>query len=370
MLKKSHLGSLASLSVSALVLSACGSFANSVTVPVASSAKPLLSDSALTNGAVVSPNQMWVTAKSLTYWELFLWSNTTKSAKMISPVGISGEGGLAIAYDPGKYGVIGFYPYQSMLHSPLIVTKDGGYHWNSSSFGGSLAPVKDAIGLSDSTIFLVATTSNGRILEEAPSSAAGAFRTLPFPVAGQIDGIAGISNGVVAQYSSGGTYHLAIYSSQSGQWSMSTITSPNPISMSSAPVKTSGVSSTEEVSICSSRGSSLTLGLVSPTGVITSSVVGSPNSQAVPVACTVDSNNLPQALLRGSGGKMAAVTSSGATTKLGSSLIGAGAFVQLQSHSLVLAPFNNGVHMIDLQSGIDFGGPVDTILSKIASSFG
>ncbi len=207
------------LLVCTLVLAGCGTAGSVSSNPLETSATATVTQAAESNLVAYSDSSVWFTAKSGPYWQVLSVDPQDKLISDITPSGFSTRGGLAMATNGTGLGVIGLYPYKSLLASTLFVTTTAGKSWSSLELGGGLAPVRNAIAVSSSHIYALTQSVGGSSLSlfVGGVKSIGVLLRLPASLPAP-SGILGVTGGVLA-YGSGGRGEVAaLYSESTKKW--------------------------------------------------------------------------------------------------------------------------------------------------------
>jgi hypothetical protein len=97
-----------------------------------------------------------------TFWQLFVRTPTGAGWVLVTPPGVSDNGGLVITAGPDDGLLAGFLANLDLVFSPLSLTTDGGQKWMAVYFPDGLARLPDALGgtIGDTTAGL---GSSGRV---------------------------------------------------------------------------------------------------------------------------------------------------------------------------------------------------------------
>ncbi len=349
-----HRNGMLALCAFGVALAGCGSLANSVTSPSATGNSPLLSLNSLTQVRYVGGDNVWLTANNSGFYELFDFNTATKTASFITPPGISGESGISYAYNPNLGGVLGFYPYQSLLHSPIVFTKDYGHSWASVNVDVKMAPIFDALALSNDQIYVA--EGGGKVATGAPG--ATSFQTLP-PLPGNVVGIYGLTDGVVAIVSSSGSTVVDRYLESSTTWT-------KVASFSGTAVKGSELinGSQLEVGICSQSGSKIAGEIFDGNAL---APAFSSQTSGTLAGCVTDntSNGVSLgALVRQPSG--VDLVDGGGQKALNK---GVTSYVATGSINLSIAPYANGIHLVDTSNNVDYADHINAAIANYVNQY-
>ena len=338
-----------------LVLGGCSSFSNSVSSPSATGNAPLLSRNELTQLRYVGGDNVWLTANNSGFYELFDFNTSTRTASFITPPGISGESGIAYSYNPNLGGVLGFYPYQSLLHSPIVFTKDYGHSWTSVNVDVKMAGIVDPVALSNDQIYVA--EGGGKLAAGSPTSTSS-FADLP-TLSGNVEGIYGLSDGVVAIVSSGSSTLIERYSEANSTWS-------EVRSFSNSKVQGTEVISGNNLSVglCSQTGSRITGDIYSGSGFTpafsastSDNLIGCTPEVAstVPAVGAIVDKTSGVSLIDGSGEK----SLQGGTTS----------YVSTSGLNLSIAPYANGIHLLDTANNVDYADHINATVANFVNQY-
>ena len=344
------------LAMISMLLAGCGSFTNAVSSPSATGNAPLLNRDELTQLRYVGGNNVWLTANNSGFYELFDFNIATKSASFITPPGISGESGIAYAYNPNLGGVLGYYPFQSLLHSPIVFTKDYGHSWNSIGVDAKMAGIIDPLALSNDRIYIA--EGGGTITSGTPTGAT--FAALPALAHGAVvKGIYGLANGVVAVVAQGTSTTIEYFSESTSTWSsVQKITSSDVIATEVLK------GNTVTVGICSQVGSRLKAELFDGTQL---TPTFSATSNATLIGCTPELSS--------------ATTTLGALTKQGSSVYlvdgsgqkalqnGVTSYVSSGGLNLSIAPYSEGIHLVNTSTNVDYADHINATVANYVNQY-
>ena len=167
-------------------------------------------------------SNLWFEAKSGPYWSLLSLDPGSGSYSNITPVGISSRGGFASAANGNGVGVVAFYPYVSMVDSPVFITTNQAKSWKTLQLGAGLAEVTHAVALSSDRIFALEEQGGKEVL--GSMSFSGKEQPVTVPSSLNIKSIYGDSSGLVALADTNGGTALYSFDEVSGAWQP--ITSP------------------------------------------------------------------------------------------------------------------------------------------------
>ncbi len=344
------------LTATSIVLAGCGSFTNAVSSPSATGNAPLLTRGELTQLRYVGGGNVWLTASNSGFYELFNFNTGTKKASFITPPGISGESGIAYAYNPNLGGVLGYYPFQSLLHSPVVFTKDYGHSWNSVNVDVKMAGIVDPIAISNSQIYVA--EGGGFIAAGTPTAAS--FANLP-PLAqgASVKGIYGLADGILAVVDDSGSTQLERYSEASSTWSRVGSLGSDRV-VATEVINGSSVS----VGICSQSGSKLTGQIYNGSG-FSQSFNGS--SSGTLLACTPDvttsSTSLGAIVKQPSG--VSLIDRSGQSSLQG----GVVSYVAAGGLNLSIAPYANGIHLVDTSNKVEYANHINATMANFVNQY-
>ena len=165
---------------------------------------------------------LWFEAKSGPYWSLLSLDPGNGSYSNITPVGISSRGGFASAANGNGVGVAAFYPYVSMVDSPVFITTNQAKSWKTLQLGAGLAEVTHALALSSDRIFALEEQGGKEAL--GSMSFSGKEQPVTVPSSLNIKSIYGDSSGLVALADTKGGTALYSFDEVNGAWQP--ITSP------------------------------------------------------------------------------------------------------------------------------------------------
>ncbi len=217
------------LLVCTLVLAGCGTAGSVNSNPLETSATATVTQAAESNLVAYSDSSVWFTAKSGPYWQVLSVDPQDRLISDITPSGFSTRGGLAMATNGTGLGVIGLYPYKSLLASTLFVTTTAGKSWSSLELGGGLAPVRNAIAVSSSHIYALTQSVGGPSLSLFVGGVKSIRAVLRLPASLRVSGILGVTGGVLA-YGSGARGEIAaLYSESTKKWTTEPISKGSTI---------------------------------------------------------------------------------------------------------------------------------------------
>lgn len=351
-----HRNRLIALTVTSIVLAGCGSFTNAVSSPSATGNAPLLTRNELTQLRYVGGGNVWLTASNSGFYELFDFNTATRTASFITPPGISGESGIAYAYNPNLGGVLGYYPFQSLLHSPIVFTKDYGHSWSSVNVDVKMAGIVDPIAISNTQIYVA--EGGGVIASGTPT--ASSFTDLPPLAQGAlVKGVYGLTDGILAVVDDGGSTQLERYSEASSSWSKVGSLGSDRV------VATEVVSgSSILVGVCSQAGSTVRGQIFGSTGFAQSFTT---TSGGILAGCTPEvstSSTSIGALIRQPSG-VSLVDRSGQSSLRS----GVTSYVAAGGLHLSIAPYANGIHLIDTANNVDYANHINATAANLVNQY-
>jgi hypothetical protein len=347
---------LFALTATAIVLAGCGSFTNAVSSPSATGNAPLLTRNELTQLRYVGGSNVWLTASYSGFYELFDFNTATRTASFITPPGISGESGIAYAYNPNLGGVLGYYPYQSLLHSPLAFTNSYGHSWSSVNVDVKMAGIVDPIAISNTQIYVA--EGGGVIASGTPT--ASSFTNLP-PLAqgASVRGIYGLSDGILAIVVVGGSTQLERYSEASSTWSKVGSLGDDKVAATEV-VNGSSIM----VGVCSQAGSTVRGQIFDGTGFAQSFTATSGGTLA---GCTPEVSTSSTSL----GAMVQKPTNVSLVDGSGQHSLGSGVTSSVAAGGLHLsiAPYSNGIHLIDTVNNVDYANHINATVATFVNQY-
>ncbi len=227
------------------------------------SADPIEAPSTATNISAsmtqATQSTLWLTAKSGPYWSLIALNPTKGTLSDITPTGISSRGGFSVAANGEGVGVVGFYPYVSMIDSPVFITTNQAKSWTTFQLGAGIADVAHPIALSSDRLYALLDTG-GRQVIRSQTFSGGSQQTITTPSL-RISSIYGESSGIVALTSHNGGYSLYFFNETSRSWNLlAPLPSPTSASLEidtvdpTTPISANGLAksptSSQEVAVC------------------------------------------------------------------------------------------------------------------------
>ncbi|NNN12262.1 MAG: hypothetical protein HKL81_00725 [Acidimicrobiaceae bacterium] len=212
------IGGIVLLSTLAVVVAGC------TNQPVAANPAEVSGSAAGISASISQATQsnLWLEAKSGPYWSLLSLDPGNDSFSNITPVGISSRGGFAAATNGNGVGAVAFYPYVSMVDSPVFITTNQAKSWRTLQLEAGLVKVTHAVALSSDRIFALEDQGGKEVL--GSMSFSGQDQPITIPRSLKIKSIYGESSGLVALADTKGGAAMYSFDEASGAWRQ--ITSP------------------------------------------------------------------------------------------------------------------------------------------------
>jgi hypothetical protein len=140
------------------------------------------------------------------FWQLFVRPAGRTRWKLVTPPGVSDNGGLILAGAGGRSLITGFRPSQYLTYTPLTETGDGGQRWSSvDPLDAALADVPDALAAVPASGHLLALLPDGTARLATPGYASWATLATQRSLAATPPGRrCGLQNLTAAAYSPSG----------------------------------------------------------------------------------------------------------------------------------------------------------------------
>ncbi len=111
-------------------------------------------------------------ARHNNFWQLFVRPAGSQRWTLVTPPGVTSNGGLVLAAAGGRSLITGFRPSQYLSYTPLTVTRDGGEAWSSAGpLDAALADAPDALAAAPGSGKLLALLTGGTAETATPGSA-------------------------------------------------------------------------------------------------------------------------------------------------------------------------------------------------------